>query len=74
MREKCRFRFELHGRIFSIAMLRKAPLVIFYLSTVPLFAQVAKEPAFTEALVQTRSPLVLANGSLMVACPVFCTK
>ena len=34
------------------------------LSTVSLFAQVAKQPAFTEALIETRSSLVLSNGSL----------
>lgn len=45
-------------------MLRQASLVVLCLSTVSLFAQVAKEPTFTEALFQIRSPLVLANGSL----------
>ena len=64
MRDKAALSLELHGWIYSALMLRKALLAVLCLSTASLLAQAVKEPTFTEALVRTRSPLVLANGSL----------
>ena len=64
------------GELFSVSrptvyrtlartvVVRTTLLVILCFSTAPLFAQVAKESTFSDALLKTRSPLVLSDGNL----------